>query len=79
MTTFTNYLSRKLLGKRLGDIELPNKSGKTDPRLTKPDISSQLRKAWRVGRDLTDDNDSTLVERLQRAGQRAVEREKQSR
>lgn len=39
-----SFLDR-LRGKRTKDIELPNESGKTDPRLKKPDVMGSFGKA----------------------------------
>jgi hypothetical protein len=35
--SIANFFARKVLGKRLGDIELPNESGRVDPRLKRTD------------------------------------------
>ncbi len=45
-----SFLDR-LRGKR-GDIELPNESGKVDPKLAKPDVYGQLMKAAKALEDL---------------------------
>jgi len=71
------YLLRKATGKRRGDIELSNESGEVDSRLPAPgQVGESFRKAGETLKDLSDDEGGNAVERLQRAGLKAMEREK---
>ena len=78
-----NYLSRKLLGKRINDIELPNESGQVDPALKKPEpppnVRGQLEKAFRASQELStvgSGSSGSAVKDLQRAGLRQLARER---
>ena len=79
-TDLMNTLSRKLLGKRLNDIALPNESGQTDPRLTpdSPPVRSQLEKAFRASQELSTvgSGQGSAVKALQQAGLRQLARER---
>jgi hypothetical protein len=78
-STLANYLSRKLLGQRVHDIDLPNESGKTDPRLAVPQRTGQLRKAWSFAKDVVEETNDSGPEKWRRIAKRAIAREKSSR
>lgn len=48
ITDVIGKLVRLSTGKRTGDIELPNESGKVDPRIDKEDVYERMRKGMGV-------------------------------
>ena len=66
MAETLSFLDR-LRGKR-GDIELPNESGKIDPKLARPDVRGQLEKAFQAAKDIN--SESNALKGLKKAGAR---------
>ena len=66
--TFWERISGTRNKKPKGDIELPNESGKKDPKLEKVDVRGQLKKAFEGIKDIYSESDA--LKGLQKAAQR---------